>query len=155
MSLNSQSERSTSMSSLTSNQPPAKSIIIYGISVDRDIDWLFKKINSTYKNVKQVLRNYDSSDNAMNSIRVDFNSEHIVERILKKDKFMIGEREYSFRPFWPLICHRCHEEGHRARECPTSIEFQWRLQEIVVEQQSYVYLFKTLKRLISTFLFSI
>ena len=139
MSLNSRSDRSNSTSSLTSDQSPAKSILVYGVSADRDVNLLFNTINNTNKSVKRVLRNYDQSDNEMNSIRVDFNSEDVVARILLKNKFVIGKREHSVQPFWPLICHRCNEEGHIARECPTNTAFQWRLQAIVDEQQSYVF----------------
>jgi len=140
MSSKTQSERSsTSSPSSSVSRPPPRSLIVSKVSLSKGESWLFDDLNRNYDGVKKVSRNHDQSGNELGSIRVDFDSDEVVSEILEYGAIYIQNKEYYIRPYWPLICHRCRNEGHLAAECPQYSLPEWRLAKLIDEQKRLVF----------------
>ncbi len=133
----SQSEQS-SVSSSTS-RPPPQSLIVSKVSLAKEESWLFNDLNRNYAGVKRVSRNHDQNGNELGSIRVDFDSDEIVSEILDYGAIYIKDKEYYIRPYWPLVCYRCRNEGHISAECPQYSLPEWRLAQLIDEQKRFVF----------------
>lgn len=126
----SQSERSSPVP-----RSPPRSLIVSKVFQAKDETWLFNDLVQNYDGVMKVSRNFDSDGNPLNSIRIDFNSEDVVDEILNSGVIYINNREHFIRPYWPLICYRCQNEGHRSAECPNYSIPQWRLAQLIEDQK--------------------
>ncbi|CAF1468264.1 unnamed protein product [Adineta steineri] len=121
---------------MPSKEQAPKSLIVSKVSLAYDETWIFDDLNNNYPDVKKVSRNYDQYGNQLGAIRVDFNSEEIVSEILNEGAIYIEDRSYYVRPYWPLICYRCQNEGHISAQCPKYDVPEWRLDELLQEQQT-------------------
>jgi hypothetical protein len=135
MSSKQQSEQSSTTSS--SSLPP-RSLIVSNVSLAKDETWLYNDLSHTYPDIKKVSRNHDQDGRELSSIRIDFHSEEIVSEILDEEAIYIEDRPYYIRPFWPVICYRCQNEGHKAAECPQRSLPESRLAELLHEQKTLV-----------------
>lgn len=131
---NTVSDQSSHSSSPVPRASP-RSLIVSKVSLDKDETWLFNELNATYSDVKRVSRNHDQDGNELSSIRVDFQSEDIVEQILYDEAIYIRNKPHYIRPYWSRICYRCNKEGHVSAECPQYSLPEWRLAELIEEQK--------------------
>ena len=138
MSSKSQSERSSTVSSSPVSRPPPRSLIVSKVPLSINETWLFNHLAENYDGVLRVSRNHDSDGNPLSLVRVDFDFDEIVGDILDYGSIYIKNRGYFIRPFWPLICYRCRNEGHVSAECPQSVLPEWRLAKLIEEQKRFV-----------------
>jgi hypothetical protein len=132
-----QSERSSASSSPLP-RPPARSLIVSKVSLAKDEAWLFNDFSQNYPGVKKVSRNHDHDGNELSSIRIDFDSDKVVTKILNENAIFIKDKAHYIRPYWPLVCYRCENEGHVAAECPQLSLPEWRLAKLIQEQKKLV-----------------
>ncbi|CAM4893896.1 unnamed protein product [Rotaria socialis] len=55
--------------------------------------------------------------------------------IIEQGYILIDGKQYPARGFWPLICHRCQQEGHYASNCPKTPLTEERFNELIKMQQ--------------------
>ena len=83
----------------------------------------------------KVTRLYDFDRQPTTQIRVDCQSIDVVKKIMEKNYILVEGKQHPVRVYYPLICHRCRDEGHRAVDCPQQPITEQRLQEVLHEHQ--------------------
>ena len=85
--------------------------------------------------VDKVTRFFRDDGQPSTQVRVDFQSINVVKSIMEKNYIVIDGKERPVRVFYPITCYRCHEEGHRATDCPQQPITEQRLQQLLHEHQ--------------------
>jgi hypothetical protein len=131
-------QQSTQQSQNSSTLPPqssTRSLIASKVSFNEDTERLLRDLAHNYLGVEKVSQLHDKDGQSIGAIRIDFKSDNFTTQILDNGYILIDGKRRPVRPYWPLICHRCQNEGHRSSECPQKPLTEQRLIEIFKEQQ--------------------
>jgi hypothetical protein len=135
MSSKQQSPRQSQNASPLPPKALTRSLIASKVSVNGDTAKLVQDLSHNYLGVEKVFRRHDKNGQPIGAVRIDFTSENFVTQILKDGYILIDGKRCPVRPFWPVTCRRCQNEGHRASECPQKPLTEQRLMELFKEQQ--------------------
>ncbi len=135
MSSKQQSPRQSHNSSPLPQQSTTRSLIASKISSDEDETKLMKNLAQNYLGVEKISRLHGKDGKPIGAIRIDFKSDNFAMQILDGGYILIDGKRRPVRPYWPIICRRCNNEGHYASECPQKPLTEQRLMEIFKEQQ--------------------
>ncbi|CAF3299890.1 unnamed protein product [Rotaria socialis] len=124
----------TSKSSVSS-QDTTRSIIVTKVSLGLDEDTILRSLGHNYVSIDKVSRRYARDGQPIGSIQVDFKSDQQSMKIIEQGYILIDGKQYPARGFWPLICHRCQQEGHYASNCPKNPLTEERFNELIKMQQ--------------------
>lgn len=135
MSSKQQSPRQSKNISPLPMQSSTKSLIASKVSIDEDPTRLLQDLSHNYVGVEKVSQVHDKDGQPIGAIRIDFKSDNFAKQILDQGYILINGKRHPVRPYWPLMCHRCQNSGHRASECPQKPLTEQRLMELFKEQQ--------------------
>ena len=126
---------SKQQSPLPPQLPASRSLIASKVSVDENEQNILKDLRHNYMSVEKISRIHDKDGQPIGVIRIDFTSDNVTKTILDTGYVLIDGKRRPVRPFWPLICRRCHNEGHHVAECPQKPLTEQRLMELFKDQQ--------------------
>jgi hypothetical protein len=135
MSSKQQSSQQSQNASPLPPQPSPKSLIALKVSINENVAKILQDLSHNYVGVEKVSQRHDKNGRPLSSIRIDFKSENCTTEIFNTGYILIDGKRRPVRPYWPLICRRCRNEGHHASECPQKPLTEQRLMEIFKEQQ--------------------
>jgi hypothetical protein len=135
MSSKQQSPRQSQNSSPLPPQSTTRSLVASKIAFDGNEAKLLQDLQHNYLGVEKISRLHDRDGKPVGAIRVDFKSDSFAMKILDDGHILIDGKRHPVRPYWPLICRRCHNEGHHVSECPQKPLTEQRVKELFKEQQ--------------------
>lgn len=135
MSSSQQSPRHSLNASPLPEPKPSKSIVVSKVSTNADANAIIKDLRHNYLGVEQITRLHDKDGKVNTNVRIDFTSIKLASEVLSKGYVLIDGKQCPVRAHQPLVCHRCHNEGHFASDCPQKPLTEQRLQELLHQQQ--------------------
>jgi hypothetical protein len=137
MSSKKQSPRQSQNSSpVPSQQAPIRSLIASKVSLGEDAAKILRDLSHNYIGVEKVSRIHDRDGHPVGAVRVDFASEKPATEVLNKGYILIDGKQRPVRASRPLVCYRCHNEGHHGSECPQKPLTEQRLMDLFKEQRT-------------------
>ncbi|UJR35114.1 hypothetical protein I4U23_027885 [Adineta vaga] len=124
-----------SQNALSIPEQKTKSILVSKVPLDEYVSKIITSLGHNYMGVEKVCRLYDADRQPIPAIRIDFKSETQTKPILDQGFILINGKRHPVRPYQPLICHRCHEEGHYVSQCPQKPLTEQRVMELLRQQQ--------------------
>lgn len=125
-------------SSQTSSPVPiqlTKSIIVSKVWPQFTEQELFNDFHKQSSDVVQVTRLCHDDGAPNTQVRVDFRSIEAVKKIMENNFLLVDGKKHPVRVYHPVICYRCHDEGHRSHECPEQPICERRVQQLLHEHQ--------------------
>ena len=136
MSSKQQSPRQSQNSSPLPPQSTTRSLIASKVAFDEVEAKLMQDLAHNHLGVEKVSRLHDRDGKPLGAIRIDFKSDNFAMQILNNGGYVfINGKRHPVRPYWPLICRRCQNEGHHVSECPQKSLTEQRVKELFREQQ--------------------
>jgi hypothetical protein len=135
MSSKQQSSRQSQTASPVPPEPSTRSVIASKVSVNENLAKVLQDLAHNYVGVEKVSQLHNEHGQPVGAIRIDFKSDNVTTQILNNGYILIDGKRRPVRPYWPLICHRCQNEGHRSSECPKKPLTEQRVKELLEEQK--------------------
>ncbi|CAF2083896.1 unnamed protein product [Rotaria magnacalcarata] len=121
--------------SSVSSQDTTRSILVTKVSLALDEDTILRSLAHNYVSIEKVSRRYSRDGQPIGSIQVDFKSDQQPMKIIEQGYIFIDGKKHPVRAYWPLVCHRCQQEGHYASQCPKNPLTEERFNELLEMQQ--------------------